>query len=233
MNVLSPLRDVSNNGEYATPSPSAKGKKSRMFGVSKDENASNPKASTRMKPSLGKTPAASASSMKTPALATTRATPMSTTQKENAKAAKRTLASHAKANAPLKLNDDALKTPNGVGVELNKVNTQNANLRELNNRLISRLRDARSGAERATARSAEEANRRAEDGERLRKVTEDNAALRSLNDKMILHLRYVSCYFIFVWAIGMTVCFVFLFTDRPRRRPRMRKPSPRRPTPHD
>ena len=118
MNVLSPLRDVSNNGEYATPSPSAKGgKKSRMFGVSKDENASNPKASTRMKPSLGKTPAASASSMKTPALATstTRATPMSTTQKENAKAAKRTLASHAKANAPLKLNDDALKTPNGVG----------------------------------------------------------------------------------------------------------------------
>jgi len=192
MNVLSPLRDVSNNGEYATPSPSAKGKKSRMFGVSKDENASNPKASTRMKPSLGKTPAASASSMKTPALATTRATPMSTTQKENAKAAKRTLASHAKANAPLKLNDDALKTPNGVGVELNKVNTQNANLRELNNRLISRLRDARSGAERATARSAEEANRRAEDGERLRKVTEDNAALRSLNDKMILHLRSVS-----------------------------------------
>ena len=132
MNVLSPLRDVSNNGEYATPSPSAKGKKSRMFGVSKDENASNPKASTRMKPGLGKTPAASASSMKTPALATTRATPMSTTQKENAKAAKRTLASHAKANAPLKLNDDALKTPNGVGLELNKVNTQNANLRELN-----------------------------------------------------------------------------------------------------
>ena len=200
MNVLSPLRDVSNNGEYATPSPSAKGgKKSRMFGVSKDENASNPKASTRMKPSLGKTPAASASSMKTPALATstTRATPMSTTQKENAKAAKRTLASHAKANAPLKLNDDALKTPNGVGLELNKVNTQNANLRELNNRLISRLRDARSGAERATARSAEEANRRAEDGERLRKVTEDNAALRSLNDKMILYLRYVSSYLSF------------------------------------
>ena len=193
MNVLSPLRDVSNNGEYATPSPSAKGKKSRMFGASKDENASNPKASTRMKPSLGKTPAASASAMKTPALATA----PSTTQKENAKAAKRTLASHAKANAPLKLNDDALKTPNGVGLELNKVNTQNANLRELNNRLISRLRDARSGAERATARSAEEANRRAEDGERLRKVTEDNAALRSLNDKMILHLRYVSSYLSF------------------------------------
>ena len=201
MNVLSPLRDVSNNGEYATPSPSAKGKKSRMFGASKDENASNPKASTRMKPSLGKTPAASASAMKTPALATapstTRATPMSTTQKENAKAAKRTLASHAKANAPLKLNDDALKTPNGVGLELNKVNTQNANLRELNNRLISRLRDARSGAERATARSAEEANRRAEDGERLRKTTEDNFSLRSLNDKMILHLRYVSLYLSF------------------------------------
>ena len=31
MNILSPLRDVSNNGDYATPSPGAKGKRSRMF----------------------------------------------------------------------------------------------------------------------------------------------------------------------------------------------------------
>ena len=49
MNILSPLRDVSNNGEYATPSPGAKGKRSRMFGAaSKDENKSA--AASRMKP---------------------------------------------------------------------------------------------------------------------------------------------------------------------------------------
>ena len=41
MNILSPLRDVSNNGDYATPSPGAKGKRSRMFvAASTDENKS-------------------------------------------------------------------------------------------------------------------------------------------------------------------------------------------------